>query len=425
MTARARRLAVAVVSGIAGRAVGLLAPMIVMGPMLRYLGPSLFGVWLTAVAVAAMASFLDFGIGNAALTRLSEAAGRDDPIATRRILGEAYVLLLSISSTALMAVAVGFALAPQVAPDVAASGHAAIVAVVLVALFLSFPAALIWRLLQARHAFVQAQLAQVIGPLLALPACLWGIRAGFSPTAVVALYTLPNAAVLTLWTLAHFVRHPSERPDFVGLRSDSVRGLMMLGGAFFSLSIFTLLGMNADNVIIAARVGTNAVAEYGVPAKLGGVLMLIVGTVFVPLWPLFGDALARNDRHWLKTTTIRMSLGGAAAVCAVGMSMTAFADPIMTVWMGRSFTDQHLILLGWTATATVIALTAPYNMVLNAAGLARAQIMPWAAFVLISIGAKTLLLTKITAWWAPWITAVVYAVTVTPRVISLASQRMK
>ena len=420
MTSRARRLIVAVFSGILGRAVVLVAPVVVMGPMLTHLGPSLFGMWLTALAVTAMASFLDFGIGNATLTRLADAFGRDDPAAVRRVLGEAYFLLGGISFVLLALVGLGVVLAPHVMPEAVASGQVALLAIVLVALFLSFPTLMIWRLLQAQHAFVQSQLAQIAGPLLALVACLVAIRAGAHPIAVVAFYALANTLVQLVWTVVYFLRNPSHRPQFVGLDRQSMRSMLALGGAFFVLSIFSLSGMNADNVIIAARAGAAVVAEYGVPAKLGSILMMIVGTVFMPLWPLFGDALARQDRAWLLTTTRRMSIGGAACVLAIGLGLTAFADPILSAWMGRGFADQKLILLGWTVATTVIAFTAPYNMVLNAAGLARPQILPWAAFVVVSIGAKAMLLTPETAWWAPWITAVIYAVAVSPWMIMMA-----
>ncbi len=391
-----------------------------MAPMLQHLGPVLFGVWITAVTLSAMASILDFGIGNAALTRLSEAFGRDDLIAVRRILGEAYVLLGAISGIFVALVVLGAIFAQGRAATTGAAEQVVVLAIVLSALFMSFPALLITKLMQASHTFVQSQVAQVVGPLVSLVACLSGIRAGIDPLGVVALYALPNTVILAIWSLGYFLARPQHRPTFTAWDLGQMRELIGLGGAFFVVLIFYVIGMNADNVILALRVSNEAVTEYGVPTKLGSILMLIVGTVFTPLWPLFGDALARDDRAWLASTTWRMSIGTAACVLAVGLGLTVFANPIMYAWMGRTFADQKLILLGWTAAATVISLTAPYNMVLNAAGMARTQILPWVAFVVFSVGAKALLLTAETAWWAPWITAGVYAVAITPWMIVMA-----
>lgn len=422
---RTRNLIVGVASSLAGRGVSLIAPLVVMRPMLHHLGPSIFGMWLTATTLAAMASFLDLGVGNAVLTRLSAAFGRDDQTAVRQILGEGYALLCAISAVLIVLIVALYSMAPLVLPQASASGEAEVVAVVLVALFLSFPAGLITRLQQARHSFIQSQFAQAAGPLAALLACLAAIRADANPVVVVALYSLSNTTVLALWTLLHFQFNPTDRPIIRSLHWKSMRGLLALGGAFFLLSIFSLCGMNADNIIIAAKAGAKTVTEYGVPAKLGSILMLIVGTVFMPLWPLFGDALARHDRAWLLKTTRRMSLGGAGAVLLIGLALTALADPIMKAWMGRSFADQHLILAGWTFTASVIALTAPYNMVLNAAGLARPQIVPWVGFLLASGSAKILLIHANTAWYFPWITAFSYITFISPRMIFLSIHEIR
>ncbi len=421
---RGRRLVSAIRSAIIGRAVTSFVPLIVMAPMLEHLGPNLFGIWLTATAFSAMASFLDFGIGTATLTRLSEAFGKKDMAAVRRLLGQSYALLAALSGGLIGLV---FLFSGVYSARVQTDGTADaawIIAIVLIALFLSFPSLVIVKLLEARQAFVHSQLAQVAGPMCALSACLWGISAGFNPVAVVALYALPNAGLLALWSVAYFSLVPSHRPEFNGWGLNQTKDLLSLGGAFFLVLIFYLIAMNADNVILFAKGGSELVAEYGVPAKLGSIMTVIVGTVFMPLWPIYGSALAQKDRAWLRSSTLRMSIVGAVGVLAVGMALTTLSDPIMTVWMGRNFANQHLIVLGWTAAAAVIALTAPYNSVLNAAGLARPQILPWVAFAGISIGAKAATLDGEMAWLAPWITAGVYAVTITPWMMLLARREM-
>jgi O-antigen/teichoic acid export membrane protein len=203
-----------------------------------------------------------------------------------------------------------------------------------------------------------------------------------------------------------------------------MRGLTSLGGGFFLVAVFSLIGLNADNVVIAAQAGAVTVAEYGVPARLGTILMLIVSTLFMPLWALFGDALARNDQKWLNQISLRMSVLGGASVLVIGLALTWYVDLILTLWMGRPFADQELIMLGWTAAATIIAITAPYNMVLNAAGMAAPQVLPWAVFLGVSVMAKALFLTEETAWSAPWITAGVYLVAITPAMIFTARRRI-
>lgn len=425
MISRARRLVVALVSGILGRAVGMLVPLVVMGPMLNHLGPVYSGIWLAAVSLSTMVVFLDFGVGNAVLTRLADAYGRDDTPAAHRILGEAYALLGGIAGGLMLLVWGGVLVAREAMPDLVDAEYATVTAIVLTGLFLSFPGSLIYRMLQARHAFVQSQLTQIVGPFASLVLCLAAIAADMAPTVVVAIYSLTPAVALLVWSAVYFVLNRSDRPAFKSLDTQSMRGLLSLGGAFFVVSVFSLSGLNADNVIISMKAAAEVVVEHGVPARLGSILLVMVGTMFMPLWPLFGDALARRDRAWLVKTTWIMSLGGATAVFLVGLGLTWFAEPVMVWWVGRPYRDQQLVLLGWTFAATVVALATPFAMVLNAAGKARQQIMPWVAFVAVTFCAKFLLITASTAWYAPWITAVAYAVLIAPQIFRIAFREFR
>lgn len=419
INSRTKALIVAVISGLVGRAVALLAPLLAMGPMLDHLGPILFGIWLTAVSLAALANFLDFGIGNAALTRLSEAFGQGDIGGARSLLGQAYVLLAGLAVSFIFVTITGTGLISIILPSVFGS-QAAVVAVVLSALFLTFVTGVLIKLLQARQAYAHAQLVQISGPIAALSVSLWAISADLDPVIVVLVYTLASPLTQAAWSAVYFTARPAQRPAFDKLDRTSIRAWTGIGGAFFVVSILTAAGMNMDNLIIVAQAGAEAVTDFGVPARLGSLLMLIVFTVFMPLWTLFGNELARGNNEWLWRTAVTMSVGGALGVLIVGLTMVLLADQIFQLWMGRSFPDQQLVLMGMVASATVIALTSPFNMILNAAGMARQQILPWTCFVVLCLVAKTLLVTPETTWWVPWITATAYAVCVTPRILQLA-----
>ncbi|WP_280551804.1 oligosaccharide flippase family protein [Halomonas sp. 25-S5] len=416
----------AITSGLLARGVAFLTPLIVMPAMFNHLGESLFGIWLTAVSVSAMATFLDFGIGNAVLTRLSRALGSDDCANARSILGQSYVLLASISFFLIIFVLVGVVIAWFFCAEGSSCFQQAnIIALVLISLFITFPTSVIMRLLQARHAYVYLAFLQSSAPLAALILSLAGIAMGLGPIVVIALYTMAVPSVQLIWTIVYFLMNAKTRPAFDLLGFRSMQKLLGLGGAFFSVSILTAIGMNLDNLVIAAGAGPTIVAEFGVPAKLGAMLMLIVFTMFMPLWSLFGDAIARRDRDWLAKMLFRTSSLGSLVIIAVGSGIVVFADQIIGLWMGRSFTDQKAILMGMVMVAGLVAVTSPFNMVLNAAGMAREQILPWAAFVAATATTKMLIVGPQVAWYMPWVTAFFYGVIIMPRMILLTIRYIK
>lgn len=67
------RFAKSVVYGIVGQIVALAGPLIMMPPMLNYLGEARFGLWIACVSTTSILIFLDLGTGNALTTRLSRA----------------------------------------------------------------------------------------------------------------------------------------------------------------------------------------------------------------------------------------------------------------------------------------------------------------------------------------------------------------
>ena len=137
MNGRTKTFIVAVSSGLIGRSVALLSPLVVMGPMLSHLGTVLFGIWLTATSMAALANFLDFGIGNATLTRLSEAFGKNNLLSARSLLGQAYTLLATLGGACILLTLAATLVAMQFLPETSVTAEqVTVVAIVLFAMAL-------------------------------------------------------------------------------------------------------------------------------------------------------------------------------------------------------------------------------------------------------------------------------------------------
>lgn len=97
LRARDRSIIGGVITGLGGRGIGLFAPFLVMPAMLSHLGDRDFGVWMTVISITSMAMFMDFGIGNGLLTKLSKAFGCDDWPTMRRLIAAGYAALIIIA----------------------------------------------------------------------------------------------------------------------------------------------------------------------------------------------------------------------------------------------------------------------------------------------------------------------------------------
>lgn len=398
-----------------GRMVSLLAPLLLIPAMLDHLGPTSFGIWVTGVSITALAAFMDFGIGNSLLTRLAVYFGEANEGAARRAIGASYRILGLILLGA-MAIFGAALLATVLWPDAAANGGgegSELIFIVLFFFILCLPLSVIHRILYAHQQILLFNVVLVAQSGLSVVVTLWAIGMGFPGWGVVSIYSAIPIIVLSFTSLWYFCATPRYRPRLADFASgEEARGLLKLGLAHLMLGILSAIGMNIDVALILYALDPEAVTDFAMPSRIGSLLLIAVVTAFMPLWTFNGAALARNEYQWVRRNTIRMSIGGALAIAAIGAVLTIGADTIMLLWTGRAFPNQTLVI-GTIAVATVvIAMASPWSMVLNAAGRIRVQIWCWGAFLVLSLTGKLLLVPIHGAWIVSVVTAVCYFISV-------------
>lgn len=400
-------------SGLMGRAVSLLAPLLIMPAMLEHLGSDLFGIWVTGTSILALAAFMDFGIGNSLLTRLAVQFGQSDLPGARRSIGAAFRILGIVAAVGLCLLAAA-ALAVLVWPD----RSAGTILTMMLFFVVGLPLSVVYRILYADHRMVFYNVLQIATSACSVLFTFAAIAAGMAPLAVVAIYAAVPVLFMLATTLWYFATHPDHRPGRIDFQyGGEGRDLFRLGLGHLVLGILTAVGMNIDIPLILYTLGSEAVTDYALPSRIGMLLLVVVGTVFMPLWSVNGAAMARREFAWVRRNTFRMSVGGGLAIAALGTLMTLGIDLIMQLWVGQAFPDQRLVLATTTVAVTVIAVTSPYNMVLNAAGQVAVQVWAWGAFVAVSVAVKLVLMPLWGAWSVAVVTALAYLVCITPVIL--------
>jgi O-antigen/teichoic acid export membrane protein len=416
---RDRNILNGVITGVGGRGVSLLAPFLVMPAMLKHLGEENFGIWMTLVSITSMAMFMDFGIGNGLLTKLSKAYGDDDLLGMRRLIATGYTTLTIISLTAAALLAFGLGWVAKLEQEnVLHMTDAVAVQIAFVTgitFLIGIPISVIQRVMLSCQQNVQSNAWQLVSGFVTVAACYYVIHLNLTSAAAVAAYAISPILVMLVATAYFFVRKPELLPRRIDLSMSHAKELISLGSYFFILSIITSIALNSDNVIIAFVLGPEAVTAYAIPAKLASILGLLVTTLFLPLWAANGEAIARKDYVWIEQTNRRMSLIGGLLVGSMGLLLALFSEKILDIWMGRSFAHEAEIILGFTLTYTLFAIASSSQMILNAASMLRVQVIAWAVFLVISIVVKYGLVTMLhTSWMIPFVSAVTFFIFILP-----------
>ena len=416
------RFAKSVVYGIVGQIVALAGPLIMMPPMLNYLGEARFGLWITCVSTTSILIFLDLGTGNALTTRLSRAFSEDDLVGARELIVGALKIYIAIFCLGIAVAAVCLSAMGWYFED---ENYYYVALPVFLFFFANFPVGIIYRIYHAKQRMLSYNLLLAASVLVAASISFIAIKVG-------APYWLTVSLLSGLPVLIALIALYFEITACFELRillnstvAAETKGLLALGSKFFILSILTNIGMNSDILVISIVLGQEAAANSALPIKIGSVLLALVGFAFMPLWSMHAASLARKDHESVRKLSFLAGLIGALVALVSGLFLVYCGDEIVRIWMGTTFPNQRNILLAMTMLACVVAATSPYNMILNAQGLAAIQILPWLAFVVISLLAKFVFLSPGDAWLAPAFSAAAYAVFVMPVMIYYAGRSLR
>lgn len=396
----------------------LTMPFVTTGPLFRALGSDLYGCFVIANSVAATMGFLDLGIHDATLTKLARCLGRGDNSEARRILGTSYILLIIIAGV----ITLGFGalvLLPLVVVPLQAFtlSQPAVFACVLLPQVFLLPCGLLNRLLQAQNNHATAAIMQVLGPALATIVTLGLIWLNIHGVPLILSMTVTPLVVSCGLHMVYFSHHPTLLPFAKGINWKDAADTLKLSARFVTVSACVAFVMAGDNLLLSFALTPEEVLEFAIPARLGLLVPTTVALLCLPIWAACGSAYTRRESSELMHHIIAGTVSGLVFLSIVTVPLLFFDDAIMHAWVGRTFRHQRVILAGYVALGFVIALSSPWNMLLNAAGNVGRQVIPWLAVTLSLACIKPMLLTPGTAWLAPWLTAAAYAVFVSPTVL--------
>ena len=366
------------VSAGVARVFGLLASLITVPLTYSYIGPERYGLWMVLISIIAAMGFADLGIGNGLMNAVSEAYGKDDRALVREYVTSAFVMMLAIAAFLAAIGAAGYPFVPWMrlfnvtSEAVAAEGSKAFL--VLFSWFvLSIPLGVITRAQAGLQQGYFPQIVGAFGSIVSLCSLLFVIALHGTLALLVLASTFGAAAAVALngWLL--FREHRWLVPSWRAYRGDSASKILKLGLLFFVLQCAFALSYTSDNIVIAQILGAAAVAAYAVPQKLFSVVSLGIGMATGPLWPAYGEAIARGDVAWVRRA-FRGSLWLALAITVPLCTILALAGPwILRVFFGRSLHAPMLLLAVLAVWGVVSAVSVVTSFLLNGAGVLKAQ----------------------------------------------------
>ena len=421
---RFRRIGLTTVAALAARGIAFITGFVTVPLTVHYLGTERYGMWATLSSVIALATFADFGLGNGLLNALSAAHGRDDRELARRQVSSAFFMLLGVAVVlgTFFALAHGHIAWPRLynVSSLQARREAVGATTAFVACFLvGLPVGIIPRIRQGYQEGYWNSAYDAAGAVLGLIGVLVAIQFHASlPWLVLAMAGAPVAA-----TLVHAIVLLGRDRSWLRIRPSNVdaqiaKRLLQHGALFFALQLAAALAYAPDNVIIAQTLGAASVTPYSVAAKLFSISLLLSDVALSPLWPAYGEAMARGDTDWVRRTLVRSLQIAAMASVALSAMLVLTGNVILTIWVGSDMQASTTLLLGLGLWTVLAALGTSVAMYLNASNLMWIQL----GCSLLTVPTSILLKIAFVRRWGisavPWAMVIAYVLlTVVPLVV--------
>ncbi len=375
---RYRRMALTTMASFASRAISLIASLISIPLTFRYLGAERYGLWMVLISIISVMGFADLGIGNGVMNAVSKAYGEDDCDLAREYVTSGFFLMLGIAAILAVTGTAAYPFVPwlrlfNVKSAAVASEGAKAFAVLFCWFVLNIPLDVVTRVQAGLQQGYWSHIVGACGNIVSLLALLLVIvLRGSLPWLVFAsTFGVITATVLNGFVL--FRKHPWLLPSLSAYRGSSANKILKLGMLFFVLQCAVAVGYTSDNVVIAQILGAAAVAVYAVPQKLFNFVAMLVAMGLTPLWPAYGEAVARGDVAWVRRVfwgSMRITLAITIPLC----TFLALVGPwIVRVAVGKSLQTPPMLLPVLALWGVISAVSTTIAMLLNGAGILRVQ----------------------------------------------------
>jgi O-antigen/teichoic acid export membrane protein len=160
------------------------------------------------------------------------------------------------------------------------------------------------------------------------------------------------------------------------------------------------------------------VAHYSVAYRMFSVALLMSTLLAAPLWPAYGEAMARGDIPWVKRTLIRSLVSTFFLAGIPSLIFVIFGPYIMRLWVGPGIMVPFLLLLGLGIWTTISAVGHALAMFFNGVNILRFQVVSGLIMAVGALGAKIWLAQTIGLPGIIWGTVIAYIIfTVLPYAI--------
>jgi O-antigen/teichoic acid export membrane protein len=406
---RYRRAAVTAASSVLARVLSSAAGVVSVPLAITYLGTERYGLWMAISSVVAMLGLADMGMGNGLLNAISTADGKSDEKSAIESVSSAFLMLTAVAAAILVIALVVNPVLPwqtifKVRTALAAGEVRPTVLVLAVCVALNLPLGIVDKVQIGFQEGFRNNLWQSASALLGLGSIIAAIHfRGGLPLLVAAIAGAPTLARAANWIVQFTITRPWLRPSLRSFDRRRAAQLTKTGSIFFILNLLMIIGYSSDGIIIAHYQGPSALATYAVVQKLF-FSTAVSEFLIAPLWPAFGEAIARDDYGWIRRTIRRSLILNFALTALIGIPLVIYGRQLVAWWTVSKILAPVSLLVSFAVLRMLMVYQGTLSVFLNHGDMLRKQLGFFSLASLCSIALKVVLVKPLGEAGVVWAT---------------------
>jgi O-antigen/teichoic acid export membrane protein len=415
---RSRRAALSGLMSMLSGGLKILGSLFTLPLLMRSVGAEGFGVWVTLTSLMALSALGDLGIGNGLINAVSTAHGTDDRMSAKTYVSSAFLVAMALSCAILVALAILDAVvswpvvfnlsSPKFIAEVGPAVKVLVGCVVVnVLLGIGFKVRIGY---QEVHINMMWEVIGIVCSIATLVLFVW-LNATLA-WLVFAEAGVPLIAIAVNIGCLFVIERPWLRPALSCVKLAAIRQLFNLGLLFLVLHLLGIVAFSSDNLLAIWIFGPEAAGIYAIAMKLFSPGRMIAGAILAPLWPAYGEAIARGDIAWVRRTIVASIVTTVAIVLPLALVSLFFGNELVRLWFQQPISVGFGLLAGG-ALWLVVSETIGYGLAtfLNGASVLRAQIPLGVTYAVTAIVAKVTFANKFGIAGIIWGAILAYAIT--------------
>ena len=334
--------------GLIFKAGAVLVTYLTIPLLIKGLGVTDYGIWVTIFSIFGWIYYLDLGIGNGVKNNITATLVEKDFFSANQYISTAYIsifiialLFLLISGFLIWTLNLGSLLNANMDEG----NLKMIFFITLASFFLNFILSLYKQLFYAIQKSATVELSLFLTNFTILIVCMVLLRYyNLSLIAVALIYGASNVSISLIFNYLFFQRHENLVLSAKYFSSAKIKDIMGLGLEFFVIQICLIIILTTDNLIISYLLGPSEVTTYSNVLKLFQIFLVFSALVLTPLWALYTDAFISGDFDWIKRVLRKLNYLFIFAILAVIITVI-YARDILYIWIGEDIYYSDLLIL--------------------------------------------------------------------------------